>query len=1287
MPQSQGATNLCGFFATATAEMLLRNYLPGSRLLDRSLMRTHMYKCLKDASIQQFPQYSVQFHRNETVLDGEEPSPITFERTNSKLPGRSESNCQSTKKFMQSLQIREKDRIRKQLKRSTEELKTKEREISKRSKQKLRTDPLNKQKDQQMTKQSMAKYRQDPLNKQKDQQMSKQSKAKYREDPLNKQKDQQMTKQSMAKYREDPLNKQKDQQMTKQSMAKYREDPLNKQKDQQMTKQSKAKYREDPLNKQKDQQMSKQSKAKYREDPLNKQKDQQMTKRSKAKYREDPLNKQKDQQMTKRSMAKHREDPKAKDKDRERTRLIMQTRRLDKLVQDIEREKNRNYTRQKRQDPVISHKKTKKAHKNGHKTSTLKSTKQTANAKKAGKKRKCQHKSRRKKNYQNHNTIESASAQFKNAVAKGCMFVCTCCHQMWFENSVLPASSVKCDDEGLRRDCFSGKLSFDNKEWMCISCTTSIRKKKLPVLAYKNGMCFPDKPTVLELNSLEERLVAPVNPFMQLRELPSGGQVSIKGNVVNVPSDNVQTVTTLPRRLSESGTIPVKLKRRLRYKSHYMYENVRPEQCLEAVKYLLQKKLFQEYVVQGVDPQWLSSCSDQEHSSEWNEFIKQPSFNPETDNAEMHSTDDVLPTTANPSEVTLDMQDDVSIPDRLSTQERINEQEDMNAEDNINTQIIQNGKSTVNNECSKKTNDRQSQDDDSDAWSEEDETEEGPAGVFDTMMFDEIIDSDVSKCISIAPSEGNQPMSGINPDLEELAFPTIFCGERRENNKQRQRPVKYSEICKSELRREDRRAAISTANIFFKTKKLQYKMIQDKVWLSMKRLQSKGRTLTAGELRESHNIDQLVRLDEGYRIFRTLRGSPPYWEAAKKDIFAMLRQLGKPTWFLTLSAAETKWGDLLKTLSLLVDGKILTEEEAQNLSYNTRARLIRSDPVTTARYFHHRVQAFFTHFLRSSANPLGHVVDFFIRVEFQHRGSPHVHCLLWIEAAPVHTTDDPKIVHDFIDNYISTCNSVEFPDLIRRQSHRHTQTCRKKEKICRFGFPLPPMQTTQILSPLIDALPHEIKRHKENWSNAATAINELQLDSNLTFEDFLCEVGLTAHQYVMALRTTLKDDRVFLQRQPNATRINAYNSNVLKTWQANMDLQYITDAYACAMYIISYMSKGQRGMSDLMKRACSDAREQSSDIRKQVQSISNKFLRHVEISAQEAVYLTLQMPLRKSSTGFVFINTSPIEERPFLLKSQEILETLPDDSDDVKCSNIIQRYTERPRGTKQHNSS
>lgn len=76
----------------------------------------------------------------------------------------------------------------------------------------------------------------------------------------------------------------------------------------------------------------------------------------------------------------------------------------------------------------------------------------------------------------------------------------------------------------------------------------------------------------------------------------------------------------------------------------------------------------------------------------------------------------------------------------------------------------------------------------------------------------------------------------------------------------------------------------------------------------------KGKKYTAAQILDSQTAQSIVKLNEGYQVLRTLRGSPPYWEKAKKDIFAMINQLGLPTWFCSFSAAETKWTPLLKTL-------------------------------------------------------------------------------------------------------------------------------------------------------------------------------------------------------------------------------------------------------------------------------------------------------------------------------------------------------------------------------------
>lgn len=103
----------------------------------------------------------------------------------------------------------------------------------------------------------------------------------------------------------------------------------------------------------------------------------------------------------------------------------------------------------------------------------------------------------------------------------------------------------------------------------------------------------------------------------------------------------------------------------------------------------------------------------------------------------------------------------------------------------------------------------------------------------------------------------------------------------------------------------------------------------------------------------------------------------------KKDIFALIRQLGIPTWFTSFSAAETHWVHLLQILGQTVDKKQYTTEEVNKFDFFKKADLLRKDPVTCASHFDHQVQVFINQVLKSSVSHIGKVLDFFYKVEFQ----------------------------------------------------------------------------------------------------------------------------------------------------------------------------------------------------------------------------------------------------------------------------------------------------------------
>ena len=80
----------------------------------------------------------------------------------------------------------------------------------------------------------------------------------------------------------------------------------------------------------------------------------------------------------------------------------------------------------------------------------------------------------------------------------------------------------------------------------------------------------------------------------------------------------------------------------------------------------------------------------------------------------------------------------------------------------------------------------------------------------------------------------------------------------------------------------------------------------------------------------------------------------------------MIRQLSLPTWFMSLSAADTRWTDLLKMLAKLNDGIEYSEKELEHLTWQEKTKLVQKDPVTCSRYFDHRVQEFLNTVLKKS---------------------------------------------------------------------------------------------------------------------------------------------------------------------------------------------------------------------------------------------------------------------------------------------------------------------------------
>ncbi|CAF4631966.1 unnamed protein product, partial [Rotaria magnacalcarata] len=184
-------------------------------------------------------------------------------------------------------------------------------------------------------------------------------------------------------------------------------------------------------------------------------------------------------------------------------------------------------------------------------------------------------------------------------------------------------------------------------------------------------------------------------------------------------------------------------------------------------------------------------------------------------------------------------------------------------------------------------------------------------------------------------------------------------------------------------------------------------------------------------------------------------------------------------------------------------------------------------------------------------------------------------------------------------------------------------------------------------------------------------------DNSLTFEEFLEHVNMNEEEYIKMIRSEFKKAKVFLKRAPTGIRINVHNPMIMSLHKANMDIQFILDPYAYLAYCVSYINKSENGMSKLLREALNELKRGNNTDKERLRVLANKFLNSSEISAQEAVYHILSIPLSINSRSTIFINTNRPENRISIVKSDEILQKLDPDSKDIFVQGLIDMYVNR----------
>ena len=343
-----------------------------------------------------------------------------------------------------------------------------------------------------------------------------------------------------------------------------------------------------------------------------------------------------------------------------------------------------------------------------------------------------------------------------------------------------------------------------------------------------------------------------------------------------------------------------------------------------------------------------------------------------------------------------------------------------------------------------------------------------------------------------------------------------------------------------------------------------------------------------------------------------IRSTSAYWYTRSRELLEMVEQIGPPTIFMTLSAADLYWPDLYQILDPDYNYDAIRIESA----FLRRRRLLNENPMIVAYFFHQRLNSFLEKFFYKTFA----VENFWFRIEFQHRGSPHMHGLFWLKDAPdmhkLKDTDVDKIksVVEYFNILISTWHPnpnetydyhpsfYRYSDVLNKDAdynhllravQMHTcrnNYCMRKERgsnrfVCRFKYP-----------------------------------KDICHESTISFLDGVPE---------------------FVPKR-NSTNLNAHNPSVLSVWRANIDCQAVTSTRAVLNYIAKYASKSESKSSSLMDFFTNaiQSTKPGDNMKQVVQKILLKMCAERDYSAQEIFWVVMGWPFYKTSKQFTVINLS-----------------------------------------------
>ena len=379
----------------------------------------------------------------------------------------------------------------------------------------------------------------------------------------------------------------------------------------------------------------------------------------------------------------------------------------------------------------------------------------------------------------------------------------------------------------------------------------------------------------------------------------------------------------------------------------------------------------------------------------------------------------------------------------------------------------------------------------------------------------------------------------------------------------------------------------------------------------------------------------------------SLRGTKQYWFRERNRLIAMIDTLGLPTIFFTRSATDHQWPEL---------ANLICPEDPEDKQ--ARAKAVVDNPALADWFFYYRIQKFVDAFYVNTLK----ATDYWMRFEWQHRGSPHVHGLAWLPNAPdvenllssspdlVESTKE-KII-EYADKIISTINPAVLPD---GSNVSDAPPAKVDPHICNKPY----SQVTDTHEDLTDLIATCQRHTRCSESYCLRTRNGKQE----------CRFGYPIDLQAQTNINITEEEPVILTVR-NDGMINSFNPIQLSAWRANVDMQYIVSRNRVVQYCTKYVTKSETRSQSLKDTFANIARSLKEGNRsvKAVQKLLINTIGERDYSAQETCHLLLQLPMYKASRSFITLS----------LDGSRGVESNAQEGERATAHSVLDHYVSRP---------